>query len=95
MALRAKANEEGDLMARSFQQSHEAYNQGDGARAKELSVKGKQHERRMESLNAEASAWIFRRECDTFFIYQAGLDLANRSRKQSGMPLWTVVSFLC
>jgi len=60
MSLRAKANEQGDLMARCFQQSHEAYGGGDGARAKELSEKGKQHERTMESLNAEASAWIFR-----------------------------------
>lgn len=64
MALRAKANECGDLMARCFQESHEAYSRGDGARAKELSGQGKQHERTMESLNAEASAWIFRRECD-------------------------------
>lgn len=64
MALRAKANEHGDLMARCFQESHEAYGRGDGAGAKELSEKGKQHERTMESLNAEASAWIFRRECD-------------------------------
>ncbi|KAN0091190.1 DUF1771 domain containing protein [Tylopilus felleus] len=60
IALRAKANEQGDLMAQCFQQSHEAYNQGDGARAKALSGQGKQHEQTMESLNAEASAWIFR-----------------------------------
>jgi len=60
-ALRAKANERGDLMARCFQQSHEAYGRGDGALAKELSEKGKQYERTVESLNAEASAWIFRR----------------------------------
>ncbi|KAF8417806.1 hypothetical protein L210DRAFT_3530445 [Boletus edulis BED1] len=60
MALRAKANERGDLMAQCFQQSHEAYSQGDGARAKELSEQGKQHERTMVNLNAEASAWIFR-----------------------------------
>lgn len=64
MALRAKANEHGDLMAQCFQESHEAYGRGDGARAKELSEQGKQLERTMESLNAEASAWIFRRECD-------------------------------
>ncbi|KAF9227306.1 DUF1771-domain-containing protein [Gyrodon lividus] len=60
MALRAKANQEGDLMAQSFQGSHEAYARGDGAHAKELSEQGKQHERTMESLNAEASAWIFK-----------------------------------
>ncbi|KIJ18670.1 hypothetical protein PAXINDRAFT_110204 [Paxillus involutus ATCC 200175] len=64
MALRAKANEEGDLMGQSFQGSHEAYSRGEGARAKELSEKGKQHERVMENLNAEASTWIFRGECN-------------------------------
>ncbi|KAI9569701.1 DUF1771-domain-containing protein [Boletus coccyginus] len=60
MALRAKANEQGDLMGRCFQRSHEAYGRGDGAHAKELSEQGKQHERTMVSLNAEACAWIFR-----------------------------------
>ncbi|KAG1751602.1 DUF1771-domain-containing protein [Suillus paluster] len=59
-SLRAKANQEGDAMARCFQQSHEAYARRAGALAKELSEKGKQHERTMEALNAEASAWIFR-----------------------------------
>ncbi|KAH0827914.1 DUF1771-domain-containing protein [Lanmaoa asiatica] len=62
MALRAKANEHGDLMAQCFQESHEAYGRGDGARAKECSEKGKQHKRTMESLNAKASAGIFRRD---------------------------------
>lgn len=68
MALRAKATEHGDLMARCFQESHEAYGRGDGARAKELSEQGKQHERTMVNLNAEASAWIFRRECDLLSV---------------------------
>jgi len=47
-------------MARCFKQSHEAYGRNERALAKELSEKGKQHERNMEALNAEASAWIFR-----------------------------------
>lgn len=47
-------------MAICFQQSHEAYSHHEGALAKELSEKGKKHERTMEALNAEASAWIFR-----------------------------------
>jgi hypothetical protein len=47
-------------MAKCFQQSHEAYSRREGALAKELSEKGKKHERTMEALNAEASAWIFR-----------------------------------
>lgn len=47
-------------MAECFRQSHEAYSRREGALAKELSEKGKKHERAMEALNAEASAWIFR-----------------------------------
>ena len=62
-SLRAKAKQEGDEMAKCFQQSHEAYARREGALAKELSEKGKQHGRTMEALNAEASAWIFRGTC--------------------------------
>jgi hypothetical protein len=49
-------------MARAFEQSHVAYERKDGAAAKELSNEGKAHQRKMERLNAEASAWIFRGE---------------------------------
>jgi len=59
MSLRAQANEEGDAMARCFEQSHDAYAQGAGARAKELSTQGHQHQHKMESLNKQASDWIF------------------------------------
>ncbi|KAK7685326.1 hypothetical protein QCA50_011690 [Cerrena zonata] len=58
-SLRARANEEGDKMASCFEQSHEAYQRGDGAAAKELSNEGKAHQREMERLNKEASDWIF------------------------------------
>lgn len=47
-------------MARCFEESHQAYESGDGARAKELSNEGKKHKAEMEKLNDEASAWIFR-----------------------------------
>ncbi|SJK97397.1 uncharacterized protein ARMOST_00649 [Armillaria ostoyae] len=57
--LRARANKEGDEMARCFSESHEAYNRGDGAGAKELSNQGKKHQQKMEQLNKEASDWIF------------------------------------
>ncbi|GJE95850.1 DUF1771 and SMR domain-containing protein [Phanerochaete sordida] len=57
--LRARANEEGDAMAKAFQESHEAYQGGDGALAKELSNKGKRHQAEMERLNREAAEWIF------------------------------------
>ncbi|KAI6021473.1 hypothetical protein PISMIDRAFT_674559 [Pisolithus microcarpus 441] len=60
VVLRAEATREGDSMAQCYRQSHEAYQQGQGALAKELSEKGGEHKRRMERLNAEASAQIFR-----------------------------------
>jgi len=59
VSKRAQANEEGDKMAKCFQASHEAYASGDGAGAKQLSNEGKEHQRNMESLNREASDWIF------------------------------------
>ena len=46
-------------MARCFQESHEAYSRGDGAKAKELSNQGKEHQRQMEALNKKASDWIY------------------------------------
>ncbi|KIJ67813.1 hypothetical protein HYDPIDRAFT_107316 [Hydnomerulius pinastri MD-312] len=59
-SLRAKARQEGELMALCYQKSHEAYDRRDRARAKELSEEGKRHARAMESFNAEASALIFK-----------------------------------
>ncbi|KAG6813326.1 hypothetical protein H0H92_012139 [Tricholoma furcatifolium] len=57
--LRARANEEGDAMASCFEQSHQAYTRGDGAQAKSLSNRGKEHQRQMELLNKQAADWIF------------------------------------
>ncbi|KAG5643594.1 hypothetical protein DXG03_000602 [Asterophora parasitica] len=59
VGLRARANEEGDAMAKAFEQSKQAYGQGDGAAAKTLSNRGKEHQRNMESLNRQAADWIF------------------------------------
>jgi hypothetical protein len=61
-------------MARAFEESHAAYARKDGAAAKELSNDGKAHQREMERLNAEASAWIFRGESlfVSFFFYLFG-----------------------
>ncbi|PPQ68208.1 hypothetical protein CVT25_015040 [Psilocybe cyanescens] len=59
LSLRSQANEHGDLMAKSFKESHEAYSRGDGALAKELSNQGKDHQRKMEQLNRQASDFIF------------------------------------
>ena len=63
MDLRARANAAGDEMARNFDAAHQAYESGDGARAKELSNAGKAAQAEMEQLNEEASEWIFRGEC--------------------------------
>lgn len=46
-------------MAQCFEQSHQAYSGGDRALAKELSNKGKAHQKEMERLNAQASEWIY------------------------------------
>jgi hypothetical protein len=76
MSLRARANMEGDQMAKCFEESHEAYARKDGARAKELSNQGKEHKRRMEELNLQASEWIFTSElqntCLPRFIWPWG-----------------------
>ncbi|KAG6856103.1 hypothetical protein H0H87_007439, partial [Tephrocybe sp. NHM501043] len=57
--LRSRANEEGDAMAKCFEQSHQAYTRGDGAEAKALSNRGKGHQRQMELFNKQAADWIF------------------------------------
>lgn len=57
--LRNRAREEGDAMAQAFDASHAAYDEGDGARAKELSNEGHQHQDQMNQLNAQAAQWIF------------------------------------
>ena len=46
-------------MDRVFSASREAYQSGDGAKAKNLSNKGKQMKERQERLNREAADWIF------------------------------------
>lgn len=59
MNLRNQARSEGDQMARCFDQSHKAYAQGDGGRAKQLSNEGHEHKLNMERLNKQAADWIF------------------------------------
>lgn len=46
-------------MAQCFERSHQAYQNKDGALAKELSNEGKRHQAEMDRLNREASEWIF------------------------------------
>jgi len=59
MNMRNQARSEGDLMAKCFDQSHKAYAQGDGNRAKQLSNEGHTHKANMERLNKQAADWIF------------------------------------
>ncbi|KAF8444638.1 hypothetical protein L210DRAFT_3530408 [Boletus edulis BED1] len=47
-------------MAQCYQQSKEAYERHDRARAKALSDEGKRHALKMETLHADASATIFK-----------------------------------
>lgn len=59
MNMRNQARSEGDLMAKCFDQSHNAYAKGDGNRAKQLSNEGHTHKANMERLNKQAADWIF------------------------------------
>ncbi|KAI0035895.1 Smr-domain-containing protein [Vararia minispora EC-137] len=47
-------------MGRAFEEARRAYAAGDGKRAKELSNKGREHERERNQLNNQASELIFR-----------------------------------
>lgn len=46
-------------MGKCFDESKQAYESGDGAKAKQLSEEGKRHKQEMERLNGEASDWIY------------------------------------
>ncbi|KAK0186908.1 hypothetical protein F5146DRAFT_757342 [Armillaria mellea] len=59
LVLRVRANKEGDEMGRCFREGREAYDRGDRAAAKFLSNQGKDHKRKMEQLNKEASNFIY------------------------------------
>jgi Domain of unknown function (DUF1771) len=81
-------------MARAFEESHAAYARKDGAAAKELSNEGKAHQREMERLNAEASAWIFRGESfvHSFFYLLVLVNLCHASFEENNrvrVPLST------
>ena len=57
--LRNHARSEGDKMGNAFRASKEAYQYGDGARAKQLSDEGNMHQQQMNQLNAQAAEWIY------------------------------------
>ncbi|GAA5969547.1 hypothetical protein JCM11641_008153 [Rhodosporidiobolus odoratus] len=58
--LRNQAIREGDLMAKAFSSSKQAYASGNGEAAHNLSMEGKHHQRNKDQYNAEAAEWIYR-----------------------------------
>lgn len=50
----------GGEQGQCFEASRNAYSSGDGGRAHDLSMEGKQHQREKDRLNAEAAEWIYR-----------------------------------
>ncbi|KAH7132277.1 smr domain-containing protein [Dendryphion nanum] len=58
--LRDLARQEAAKRGSCFDRSHQAYEAGDGARAKELSEEGKRHAKAMEGYNLQARDYIFR-----------------------------------
>ncbi|RFU79011.1 smr domain [Trichoderma arundinaceum] len=58
--LRDLARAEADKRGDCFERSRRAYEDGDGARAKELSNQGKAHDAKMKEYNRQASDYIFR-----------------------------------
>ncbi|EEP79558.1 conserved hypothetical protein [Uncinocarpus reesii 1704] len=58
--LRDLARQEATKRGSCFERSQQAYAAGDGAGAKQLSEQGKEHGRRMEEYNRQASQFIFR-----------------------------------
>ena len=55
-------------MSSAFDQSRDAYNRGDHAAAKQFSTQGKEHQRKMEEYNQEASDWIFKGSSREFHL---------------------------
>jgi len=58
--LRAAASHEHDIKSRLLGESQQAYQTGDGARAKELSNEAKQHDQAMDRYNEQAAEYVFR-----------------------------------
>ncbi|SCZ88967.1 BZ3500_MvSof-1268-A1-R1_Chr1-1g00861 [Microbotryum saponariae] len=101
--LRNKAIQEGDLMGKAFSASKQAYASGDGGRAHDLSVEGKEHQRLKEQYNDQAAQWIFdennkvqpRGTIDLHGLYvQESIDFterAIRNARQEGLPELRVI----
>ncbi|KAJ5247544.1 hypothetical protein N7468_002527 [Penicillium chermesinum] len=73
--LRDLARQEAAKRGSCFSRSQEAYANGDGARAKELSEEGKAHGRKMEEYNRQASEFIFRENNASGRVAEDTIDL--------------------
>ncbi|KAK5629742.1 hypothetical protein RRF57_005457 [Xylaria bambusicola] len=73
--LREQARDEDKQRNKCFKESREAYNNGDGARAKQLSNEGKKHGKESDDLDKKASDKIFK---------------ANNPEYKEGSPLEVV-----
>lgn len=60
LSLKSRADEVASEMHKLSRESQEAYQGGDGARAKELSNASKAKRAEMERLNQEAAEWLFK-----------------------------------
>ncbi|RUS18096.1 hypothetical protein BC938DRAFT_476069, partial [Jimgerdemannia flammicorona] len=57
--LRQLAHQEAEARGRCYDSSKEAYSQGNGAKAKQLSNQGHEHDRKMKQYNQQAADYIF------------------------------------
>ncbi|KAK7702078.1 hypothetical protein SLS64_009939 [Diaporthe eres] len=73
--LRDLARAEASKRNSCFDRAHEAYEQGDGAGAKQLSNEGKSHAAKMEQYNKQASEYIFRANNSTERVPSDTIDL--------------------
>jgi DNA-nicking Smr family endonuclease len=73
--LRGLAREEANKRNGCFERSKQAYENGDGARAKQLSEEGKEHGRRMQDYNKQASEFIFRENNASGRVAEDTIDL--------------------
>lgn len=70
-------------MAKTFEESHQAYQGGNGALAKELSNKGKRHQAEMDRLNKEAAEWIFISEQSACMCHRGMLTVCTENNEDS------------
>jgi len=66
-------------MGRAFEESERAYENGDGARAKQLSEEGKRFKGEMENLNLQAADWIYHGKTQFYTLQHILIFAANNT----------------